>query len=74
MMNGGTGRLVTGSSGQVTVVRVRTPDRPGLLADLTALLAGLGLSCAKATISTEENGDVGMAVNEFWVPSFVRCD
>ena len=53
--------------GEVTIVRVRTPDRPHLLADLTALLAGLGLSCAKAVITTDESGSVEMAVNEFWV-------
>ena len=55
--------------GEVTIIRVRTPDRPRLLADLTALIAGLGLSCTKALIKTEEAPEApdGMAVNEFWV-------
>ena len=57
--------------GEVTIIKVCMPDRPRLLADLTALIAGMGLSCAKATISTEEHAEADgrpdMAVNEFWV-------
>ena len=50
--------------GACTVVRVNTLDRPGLLAQLSAVLAGVDLSIAKAFFRTSEAGVVS---NEFWV-------
>ena len=63
--------------GQCTVVRVTAADRPRLLADLTAVLAGVGLYIGKMSTQTtwsssnsdmEDDADVdGQATFEFWV-------
>ena len=50
--------------GACTVVHVRTIDRTGLLAQLSAVLAGVDLSIARALFTVSEQG---VASNEFWV-------
>ena len=50
--------------GTCTVVQVCTADRPGLLASLSTVLAGVDLSIARASLSVS---DKGVVFNEFWV-------
>jgi hypothetical protein len=50
--------------GACTVVHVRTFDRPGLLASLSAVLGGMDLYVARATLDTSSHG---LVTNEFWV-------
>jgi len=52
------------ATGACTVVQVRTIDRPGLLAQISAVLAGVDLTIARAFFRTSEQGVVS---NEFWV-------
>eukprot|EP00966_Prymnesium_polylepis_P071251 1654990-Prymnesium_polylepis.1 len=51
-------------NGACTVVSVRSTDRPGLLANISAVLAGIDLTVARAVFSTSEDGVVS---NDFWV-------